>query len=360
MAVGANQDKAPRLLIVIATNQRRGAEVLAERLRKGLGARGWVVELVALNSVVTDGLDVETLVASDRRRLDPAVVRALRRRLKIADADVVLANGGATLRYGALTTRRWRGAPLVYNSIGEPLYWLRSRSARLLNRMLLRRMDRVFAVSEETRRQLLEIEPSLAAKIDVVHTGVPEEFFDVERLDRGSRLRVVFIGSLSNEKNPTLALSAVAAVPDVELRFVGSGPLDETLMMEVQRRGMDDRVTFVGSISDVRPHLAWADLILQTSTTEGLPGAVMEAAAAGVMAIATDVGGTREVVLDDVSGTLVPSGDEQSLIEAMTRAVTDRRRVEDMGLRARKHALDNFTWAAALDRYDSGLRGLIE
>ncbi|MGA7095973.1 MAG: glycosyltransferase family 4 protein [Acidimicrobiia bacterium] len=359
MAVGANQDKAPRLLILIATNQRRGAEVLADRLREGLRTRGWIVELVALNSVVADGLDVESLVSSERRRLDPALVMALRRRLRVTGADVVLANGGATLRYGALTSKRSR-PPLVYNSIGEPLYWLRSRSARLLNRMLLRRMNRVFAVSEETRRQLLEIEPALAAVVDVAHTGVPVEFFDVERLPRGSRLRAVFIGSLSGEKNPMLALSAVAAVPDVELRFVGSGPLDETLMMEVKRRGIEDRVAFVGSIADVRPHLAWADLILQTSTTEGLPGAVMEAAAAGVMAIATDVGGTREVVLADESGILVPSDDERSLIEAMGMAVADRPRVEEMGQRAREHALGNFTWAAALDRYDSLLRGLIE
>jgi glycosyltransferase involved in cell wall biosynthesis len=357
VAVGAYQDKAPRLLIVIATNQRRGAEVLADRLRDGLGTRGWIVELVALNSVVADGLDVESLVSSDRRRLDPAVVMALRHRLKVTGADVVLANGGATLRYGALTSKGTR-PPLVYNSIGEPLYWLRSRSARLINRLLLRRMDRVFAVSEETRRQLLEIEPSLTAQVDVVHTGVPAEFFEVERLPRGTRLRAVFIGSLSDEKNPMLALSAVAAVPDVELRFVGSGALDQTLRMQVQERGMGDRVTFVGSTADVRPHLAWADLILQTSTTEGLPGAVMEAAAAGVMAIATDVGGTGEVVLDDVSGILVPSGDEQSLIDAIGMAVADRHRVEEMGQSARKRALKNFTWAAALDRYDSLLRGL--
>lgn len=358
MATGANDRDATRLLIVIATNQRRGAEVLADRLREGLGERGWAVEVLALAAVVENGLDVESLSSGRRSRFDPGIALALRKRLRKRAVDVVLANGGATLRYCALAGTP-PGTTSVYNAIGEPLYWIHSASSRRINRFLLTRMDQVLTVSGETRRQLLELQPRLTGRIDVARTGVPAEFFEVKRDVRGDRLRVGFIGSLSSEKNPMLALSAVVAIPDIEMRFVGSGPLGETLRMETRRRAVEDRVTFVGSLPDVRPQLAWADVIVQTSLTEGLPGGLMEAAAAGVMSVASDVGGTREVVVDGVSGALFQPNDESALIHALKEAVADRARVAEMGHEAKQRALRDFTMDTALDRYDTLLRGSI-
>ncbi|MEX1286630.1 MAG: glycosyltransferase, partial [Acidimicrobiia bacterium] len=155
----------PRVLVVASTDRRRGAEVFSERLRDGLAGRGWPVDAVALVSG-GDGPTVSLEHLTDSApaavgRLSPAILTALRRRIMESRPDVVVANGGATLRYAALAVVG-SGARLAYVAIGEPNYWLRSSLAQRLNRALLGRPDLVLSVSEATRRQLAELRPGVA------------------------------------------------------------------------------------------------------------------------------------------------------------------------------------------------------
>jgi glycosyltransferase involved in cell wall biosynthesis len=342
----------PRTLIVASTDRRRGAEVFTERLREGLTSRGWVVEAVSLKGYGDEPrADLEPLVdktVGSNGRFELDVARALRAKITSFKPDVVVANGGSTLRYAVATTFR-RRPHVVYIGIGEPRYWIRSRLSKWLNRLLLRRVDHVLAVSTVTRGQLAQLEPSLSDRISTTFTGVPDDLFQMSHTMADGPLRVLMIGSLTDEKDPTRALRVVEAVDGATLRFVGSGPLLEKLRHEAQLLGVADRVEFVGSVMNVGSHLAWAHVLILTSRSEGLPGAILEAAAAAVPTVAVDVGGVRDAVIDGRTGFVSDSDDE--LAAALRQLDSDREMLNQMGNAAREHAAEKFDLDKVIDDY---------
>jgi glycosyltransferase involved in cell wall biosynthesis len=120
---------------------------------------------------------------------------------------------------------------------------------------------------------------------------------------------------------------------------------------EVARHGVAQAVELVGVVADVLPHLAWADVLILTSTTEGLPGAVLEAAFAGVPTAGFDVGGVSEAVIDGSTGQLVRRGDIDALSAVLVEMATDRAVTRAMGEEARRLALSRFTLDDAVDRF---------
>jgi len=346
----------PRVLVLVTNDRRRGAEVFAERLRDGLVSRGWVVEAVSLyRTNESPRADVETLSDSGKAsRFERRVLTALVTKIRSFDPDIVVANGGPTLRYGAAASLFHRHR-LVYVGIGEPEYWIRSRLSRWVNRLLLRMTDHVIAVSETTREQLIDLEPSLSDKAHTGYTGVPDDLFDVTRQPSEGPLHFLIVGSLTPEKDPLSALRAGVSLDETLIRFVGSGPLRDRLRSEARSLGVETRVTFIGSVPDVAEHLEWADVLILTSRTEGLPGAVLEAAAAGVPTVSMDVGGVAEAIVDGKTGRVV--ADESELVAALRQLDRDRELLWKMGMEARKYAQDHFTIERSVDRYSRLLLG---
>lgn len=347
------------LLVLVASDSRRGAEVFGERLARGFTSLSWDVDFVALRTVdSTRSISAEPL--TDRNslgRLDWASVRALRRRIASTRPAAILANGGATLRYAiaACTLTRPKNRPLLaYSSIGEPLYWLRSPGHTRLQRFLHSRPDVIFAVSDLTRNQLikgLDVPPD---RVHVAYTGVSQEYF-LEPSAPHVGVHLLFLGSLSPEKDPMAAIDVVDAIRtdcDVTLRFVGEGPLAPQIAAEIDRRGLTTVIETTGSVDDVRPHLEWADLLLLVSRTEGLPGAVLEAGAAGVPSVAFNVGGTSETMIPGRTGVTVTPGDTVAMIDAVRSLAKDKARIESMGIGQQDFVKSTFNLDDAVARYE--------
>jgi glycosyltransferase involved in cell wall biosynthesis len=142
---------------------------------------------------------------------------------------------------------------------------------------------------------------------------------------------LAFAGRLTAPKALGVALEAVAQVPEVELVLAGDG--DERAVLESRARelGLDGRVRFLGSLprDQVLVLLRSADAALLSSAWENFPHTLVEALAVGTPAIATAVGGVREIVTDGENGLLVPPGDPAALAGAI------RRFLDDPDLRAR-------------------------
>jgi len=356
-----------KVTIVVTSNRRRGAEVFGERLREGLTAFGWRASLVALAGGKMGGSTVDAQPLSDRSvdrlgRLDRGVVLALRRHIRATRPRIVIANGSATLQYSLAATFALRHRPaVVYMSIGEPRYWMRGLRRRLAHRLLLARVDLILAVSRETARQLTEELGVAPERIRVAHTGVPGQFLEIEpdRADRHAELRLLFLGNLSAEKGPLLAVELLdrLSVP-ARLRLVGSGPMMDRIRSEIERLDLADRVEVTGAVADVRPHMAWADLLVLTSKSEGLPGAVLEAAAAGVPAVAFDVGGTGETIVDGRTGRLIAPGDLPGMARAIEELADPQVRAA-AGLAAREMVREAFTLETSVSRYHQLLLELL-
>lgn len=334
--------------MLVTSDARRGAEVFGRLLVDRLAAQGWDIELLSLTGSSRPGLETVPLsVGTPVGGVQPAIVRALRRRLAERRPDVVLANGGATLRYATITSRLVVPRPrLVYRSIGEPSYWLRSSLHRMFQRALLAGCDHIAAVSEATRSQL-EAHGTPASKLSVIYRGVEEHWFELPIVERSERpLHVLFAGSLSHEKDPLTAVDAVAALGDgAVLRMAGDGPLRG----EIERRG--GNVELLGSVADMTPQLRWADVLLLTSRTEGLPGVVIEAAAAGVPAVASNVGGPAEAVIHEKSGYVIPPGDLDGFVGALEKLAADEPQRLEMARNARAFASERFSMSGSVEGY---------
>jgi glycosyltransferase involved in cell wall biosynthesis len=238
------------------------------------------------------------------------------------------------------------------------------RAAELL---LARLTTRVVAVSPEVKDDLCErhrVMPS--SRVAVIPLGL-DLTLPARVAERRGELRaefgfgaddpvIVMLGRLVPVKEPETALAAakrvLAEVPGARFLIVGGGELLEPMRSRVAELGLEGRVLFPGFRSDLDRIFADADLAMLTSRNEGTPVALIEAAAAGVPAVATCVGGVPSVVQHGVTGLLVPHGNPRAMAEAILGLLADPARRQTMGRAATQRARERFDFTRLLHDID--------
>jgi teichuronic acid biosynthesis glycosyltransferase TuaC len=277
----------------------------------------------------------------------------------------------ATIRATAGT-----GVPVVASARGSDVhtYPVRIRRLRRLTRDAMGQATLVTTVSRALMQQAKMLGP-LGMSIDVVHNGVDDQFFFPVSDRRGLRRDLglaeegfywVSVCRLVPEKGLAELLGAFARLTArsalARLVLVGDGPEGAFLKRQVMEQKLEDRVVFAGrrSPAEVARWLQAADAFVLASHGEGLPNVVLEAMASGLPVVATDVGGTGEVVLKDVSGLLVPPRDVTALASAMRRMSEDPEFAAGFGAEGRKRVEQHFGWNASarrwIDVYEKALR----
>jgi glycosyltransferase involved in cell wall biosynthesis len=137
---------------------------------------------------------------------------------------------------------------------------------------------------------------------------------------------------------------------DVVLLLVGSGPLETELRAQVAERGLEAHVRFVGPRGDVPALLPALDVFVLGSRFEGLPISLLEAMAAEVACVATNVGGIPEVVTDRIDGRLVPPGQPQILARIIAEVLMDQELRTRMAVAGRQRVADEFSIDRAVRR----------
>jgi glycosyltransferase involved in cell wall biosynthesis len=131
--------------------------------------------------------------------------------------------------------------------------------------------------------------------------------------------------------------------PRLRVLVFGRGPLERPLRQEIAARGLADVVTLAGFRDDLPALLPGLDLLVHPAAREGLGLALVEAAAAGVPVVACAAGGVPDVVVDGVTGALVPTGDVGALQAAVTRLLESPAERERLGAAARARAERRFS-----------------
>jgi glycosyltransferase involved in cell wall biosynthesis len=151
---------------------------------------------------------------------------------------------------------------------------------------------------------------------------------------------VLLVGRLSPPKTPEVFVDAAARVVeshrDVRLLLVGDGPKRMAVAAQIERLRLQRNVLMLGLRSDVPELVAASDVVVHSSTHEGLPKTVLEGIAAGKPVIATAVGGVPAVLENGVSGLLVEPLDPEGLAAAMTRLLDDHGMGESLASAAAK------------------------
>jgi glycosyltransferase involved in cell wall biosynthesis len=131
--------------------------------------------------------------------------------------------------------------------------------------------------------------------------------------------------------------------PDMRLEIAGDGPEMAGLAQAAMAAGVSDRVTFLGWIDDVESVMSHWDIVAQPSLAEGLGISALQAMALGIPVVASDVGGLREIITNDVTGFLVPPSDAQRLALRIADLARDAGLRQRIGEAARAHAAANFS-----------------
>ncbi|HEY3324068.1 MAG TPA: glycosyltransferase family 4 protein [Planctomycetota bacterium] len=168
---------------------------------------------------------------------------------------------------------------------------------------------------------------------------------------------VGFVANFHPDKAPldfvAMAQRVSGAFPAAHFAMAGHGPLDEAIRAEVAKAGLADRLHMLGFRKDILQVMASFDLVVLTSVAREASSTVLkQAGAVGVPAVATDVGGTREVLDDGKTGLIVPPGDVEALTAAVTTLLTERARAAEMGRAGRKKVLREFTAERIAERME--------
>jgi glycosyltransferase involved in cell wall biosynthesis len=178
---------------------------------------------------------------------------------------------------------------------------------------------------------------SLIARRRDLQAGVRAEL----GIDPGEFLFMT-VANLRPEKGYRVLLDAARTITDrglpIRIAAVGRGPLREELAERHAELALGDRFQFLGQRGDVLELLAGADAFVLASLHEGLPVALMEATSVGLPVVASSVGGIPQVLETETDALLVPPGDPDALVEAMTRVAADPELAERLGRRAKLHS----------------------
>jgi len=232
-----------------------------------------------------------------------------------------------------------------------------------------RQVDRTIAVSELSRRMLIENYSLPADRVVAIPNGIDATEFDRE-LDtasvraglglRESDLTAVLVGALIERKGQRVALEALAMLserlPNLRMVFVGDGEKAEDYRRVANELGVADRVVWAGFRRDVPAVLQAADMLILPSDIECLPFVILEAMGARLPVVASDVGGVSEEVEDGVTGRLVPPRNARALADAMADVLGRTDRGAAMGEAGRRKLERDFSIeacvGAVLDLYD--------
>jgi glycosyltransferase involved in cell wall biosynthesis len=162
---------------------------------------------------------------------------------------------------------------------------------------------------------------------------------------RPARVRLISVGRLAEQKDFATLVSALALVPrgSVELQILGEGRERSAIEEQIHRLGLDAVIELAGDVEDVPERLASADIFVLSSRYEGMPIAVLEAMAAGLPVVATDLGGLREMITAEGTQLLVPPGDPRALADSIARLVSDPALRDRLGSANRARVEDRFS-----------------
>lgn len=349
-----------------------GAETQLARLALGCAARGH--EVVVATMLEEPGYQAQLQAAGVRLvrlraehwRAGPRALLAGVRLARALRPDAVVGFDYQSSLAARLIGRITR-VPTVISSIRNEHFGGRGRAA------LLRATDAMATVTTTNSRsvadRLIERRVVSRERMRVVPNGI-----DVSVLQRpaaareGTRaalgihadaflwLAVSYLRPTKDLGSLLAAFARLAGQPRLpHLVIAGSGPLHGELEAAARALGVADRVQLLGERDDVPELLAAADATVLPSWAEGLPNAVMESLALGVPVVATDVGGTAELVTDGrVGGLLVPPRHVDALAAAMQRmmAMSDPERLA-LGRAGAEHIASGYGIPAALDAWEA-------
>jgi glycosyltransferase involved in cell wall biosynthesis len=291
------------------------------------------------------------------------VIFAVRSALARERLDVIHFHAGRLgVLYAPILASRLAGIPAriltVHNSVEK-----RSRVHRFIEGGVLGCLDRIIAVTDQVKAELIGKKNAAAEKVAVISNGVDvAEFMESANPSEARRALglpdnaavVGMVGRVSYLKGADLLIRAAASIksrfPRLRIVLIGAGREEREFRKLAEEQAVSDIVLFAGYRSDARCLMRGFDLLALPSRREAQPFTILEAMASAKPVVAARVGGIPGIVVDGVTGLLFPSENVAALADALGRLLDDPKKREAMGAAGRERVEKYFSQAAMVER----------
>jgi len=287
--------------------------------------------------------------------------------------DLIHAHQCTPWFYAALSRLLYSSPKLLFEEHGRHYPERYSWKKNIINRWFIQKLTtKIVAVSADVRQRLVKYEGVSLNRIDVVYNGVspppPISKDQREVLRRQLSIKpedfvIGTVGRLDAIKNIPLLLKALADVQHAQTSgkkslkgslkglLVGDGPERHQLQKIAVSLNIEESTIFAGYRKDATDLLQCMDLFVLCSFSEGTSMALLEAMAAGIPAIVTDVGGNPELITNNVNGWVIPTDSPVDLIRAIDEALENKEHTANMVKYGQQRFHTSFTFDHMLQNY---------
>ena len=305
--------------------------------------------------------NLEVFQINEKSAFDWKVIKQILEAIDRLSIDVIHTHDLRSDLFGLICSIR-TGTPIISTCHGWIANNLKGKLYRAIDKLLLRFFDCVIGVSETMRIELQRIGVN-ANKIDVILNAliienyIPDNksqlFRDELGID-GESVLIANIGRLSPEKGQVIFLKAAKELllkhNSLVFLLIGIGPEQEKLEKLCDDLGIRDHVIFCGYRDDMINIYNSLDLVVQSSSTEGMPNVILESLLMQTPVVATAVGGTPEIIQHEQSGLLIDFNSLQQLVESISDFVTYPDKHYKMSIKGRNYVMENFNHSHRVNR----------
>ena len=356
---------------------------------KGLAQRGWEVSLLCGPQTGAEGSLQDRcrqegfrfeIVEPMLRQVSPIndwrAMRAMRAWLEREKPAIVHTHSSKAGILGRVAARR-AGVPIIIHGVHGMSFnrtqrpWVQ-RAYRDLERYCAKFTDKIITVADAMIDQMVAAGVAPREKCVTVYSGMETERFDPTRYDKAAlraklgipadAVVVASVARMFTNKGYEQLIPAMPRIvqqaPQVHFLWIGDGPHRGEYLRQVTQMGLRERLHLTGLVppEQVAEWLSAADILVHASQWEGLPRVVVQALLLGKPAVAFDVDGTPEVVLDGQTGALVPLNDIEGLAKGAVWLASDANLRRQLGQEGRALCLKRFDWHTMVQQIEGVYR----
>ncbi len=288
-------------------------------------------------------------------KFNPVVIWKLSRFLKIHKVDILHTHRSSDHWIGVLTVRLF-GLSNQCKIIRTRHNFTKIKNNFINNKLYKEWTNRIIAVAEVIRKQLIDENNIPGNKIIAIHSSMDTEKFKDE-FD-GGKIRNEFgispdtvvlgmIGRLREHKdypNMFAALNIIVKkIKNIKLFIVGDGILESQLKSMVQKMELSNYVIFAGKRENIPQILSGIDLLALSSSVEGSPAVIKEALVMEKPVVSTNVGGIPEIIQNGITGVLVPPNNPEALADGIINAINNMNKALAMARKGKQVIINEFS-----------------
>lgn len=314
-----------------------GAETMVSRLASNINLDKIDVEVICIygepqnnrleNSVLNSGVRINYI--GKNKGFSLSAVYKLWKELSSCQPTVIHTHLSACVY--CVPWILWHKEKMLHTIHNMPKYELITPKRKIMSFMYKIGKAIPVAISKEIQSMMTE-EYKLKNKAELIYNPVDVDKFYKDN-ENHEEICLITAGRISKQKNQKLLIDAIKLLcqeyQNLSLRILGDGPLRDELENYVQSNGLDNVIHFEGNVANVEKYFSKSDIFVLSSSYEGLPLVILEAMAAKLPIVSTNVGGIKDIVTNN--GLLVEAENMDALVNALGKVIEDKSLREELG-----------------------------